>query len=265
MVDISIIIPTYNREKCLQKTLLSCFTQKGVSVEIIVIDDGGSDDTKTLVESLPYDVRYQWQEKAGPAKARNVGMSMATGRYIKFLDSDDILEENSLAFTYAIMEATNADVGYGQWQYCDQNDTSYGEVHGKEEGNFLLFLLTGDWYPNFAFIFRASSVRAQCITWDESVFYVADFSFILAVAAKIKEFVYMPRHTGYYRKHHQHHSLSGVGNERNLSYVNILQKQHGIANTCQAIQAHHHSLLTIRTKLLTMLYQGKVYSVETSV
>ena len=88
---LSVVIPTYNRARLLERTLSSLDAQEGVGapVEVIVVDDGSDDDTATVVANHP-NVVYLRQENAGPAAARNRGWSTARGRIIAFTDDDTI-------------------------------------------------------------------------------------------------------------------------------------------------------------------------------
>ncbi len=89
--EISIIIPTYNVEKYIEKALNSVLNQSFNPLEIIVIDDGSQDKTVSIVQSLK-DKRiklYKNESNKGPAYSRNFGISKATGHWIAFLDGDD--------------------------------------------------------------------------------------------------------------------------------------------------------------------------------
>jgi glycosyltransferase involved in cell wall biosynthesis len=88
-MEVSIVIPTFNAEKTIGKTLEACLRQdhKG-QVEVIVVDDGSTDGTKEEVEKFP--VKYIYQENAGPASARNRGWRESRGEFVCFTDSDCI-------------------------------------------------------------------------------------------------------------------------------------------------------------------------------
>lgn len=86
----SVIIPTYNRRELLQKALESVWVQTFTDYEVIVIDDGSTDGTWEYLQSLGSRIKAFKQENAGPGAARNLGLQHVTGRYITFLDSDDI-------------------------------------------------------------------------------------------------------------------------------------------------------------------------------
>jgi len=89
VLNVSVIIPTYNRKNLLKRALHSASSQTFVPQEIIVVDDGSSDGTKDWVlERFPY-VRYIYQDNSGVSSARNAGIKEAKGSWIAFLDSDD--------------------------------------------------------------------------------------------------------------------------------------------------------------------------------
>jgi glycosyltransferase involved in cell wall biosynthesis len=97
---ISIIIPTYNYAHFLGDTLECVIHQEYNAVEIIVIDDGSTDDTRIVVEQyIKQDgrIKYFYQENRGLSAARNLGVEKSTGQYIQFLDADDLISKNKLS------------------------------------------------------------------------------------------------------------------------------------------------------------------------
>jgi glycosyltransferase involved in cell wall biosynthesis len=88
---VSVIMPTYNRAHLLHESILSVLSQTYENLEIIVVDDGSSDDTKEVVTSFSDPrINYIWQPNRGRSNARNHGLSLARGNFIAFLDSDDL-------------------------------------------------------------------------------------------------------------------------------------------------------------------------------
>ena len=85
----SIIIPTYNRAALLREALDSVVQQTFRDYEVIVVDDGSSDETESVVKACGVPVNFLRQENRGPGAARNLAVQRAQGRYIAFLDSDD--------------------------------------------------------------------------------------------------------------------------------------------------------------------------------
>jgi glycosyltransferase involved in cell wall biosynthesis len=93
---VSIIIPTYNYAEYLPRAIQSCLDQSYKFLEIIVIDDGSTDNTKEIVESYGKKIIYIRQENSGVSSARNRGLEEASGNFIAFLDADDYLTENAI-------------------------------------------------------------------------------------------------------------------------------------------------------------------------
>lgn len=87
--SISVVIPTYNRAHCIGAAIDSVLAQTFPACEVIVVDDGSTDDTRERVEAYGRQVRYLFQQNAGVSSARNAGLRAARGDWIAFLDSDD--------------------------------------------------------------------------------------------------------------------------------------------------------------------------------
>jgi hypothetical protein len=87
--ELSVVIPCYNVARWLPQALESVFSQRGVDLEVIVIDDGSPDDIAGVCKPFEPAIRYMRQENAGVAAARNRGIEMARGRYLHCLDGDD--------------------------------------------------------------------------------------------------------------------------------------------------------------------------------
>ncbi|MEQ9544773.1 MAG: glycosyltransferase [Marinobacter sp.] len=112
-IDISVVTPVYNGEKYIRECIESVKDQRGVSIEHIVIDDGSGDETQSIVAEYPH-VKYHRQQNAGANAARNHGLSLAKGRYIKFLDADDLLISSSLQRQFEIATGLgDKDISFG--------------------------------------------------------------------------------------------------------------------------------------------------------
>ncbi len=107
MVEFSIILPTYNRADVIRRAIDSVVGQTFTDWELIVVDDGSTDDTATIVRSYPASVRYLGQPNGGCYVARNTGLRAATGRRIAFLDADDEWLAHHLELAAAFFEAND--------------------------------------------------------------------------------------------------------------------------------------------------------------
>jgi glycosyltransferase involved in cell wall biosynthesis len=98
---ISVVIATYNRASLLAQTIDSVLQQNFQDCELIVVDDGSTDGTRTLLQSYPSRVSYLYQENRGPSAARNLGVRHAKAPWIAFQDSDDLSKPDHLEALYA--------------------------------------------------------------------------------------------------------------------------------------------------------------------
>ena len=127
---VTIIIPAYNKQDSISETLNSIYKQTFVNFEIIVIDDGSTDNTKQVVESFEKSVVYIYQDNQGQGAARNQGIKAAKGDYIVFLDADDYWEPEFLETCYHFMETHPDLVAVNTAQKTYYNETDF-VIHPK--------------------------------------------------------------------------------------------------------------------------------------
>jgi glycosyltransferase involved in cell wall biosynthesis len=125
MTKVSVIIPAYNRAHLLPECLESVLAQSFQDFEIIVVDDGSTDNTHEIVSTFP--AKYAWQENQGPPGARNRGIELAHGEYVAFLDSDDALLQDALEKGVEVLDKhPEAAFSHGQAYLMDENSRIYG-------------------------------------------------------------------------------------------------------------------------------------------
>lgn len=97
---VSIIVPVYNLENYIGNTIQSLLSQTYKNLEIIIVDDGSTDSSLSIIQKMASNdsrIIYTSQSNGGAAKARNTGLSLATGEFITFVDGDDMLSPNAIA------------------------------------------------------------------------------------------------------------------------------------------------------------------------
>lgn len=191
---VSVVIPVFNSEKTIQKTLQSVMDQTYDNFEILLIDDGSTDTSKEkiqvfIAEHPNCDITYIFQENKGASAARNVGLKKATGEYIALLDSDDLWRADKIALQ---VEAFNENKEI-DFLATNRNGEKYGFFFGyrfrkitKVPANLLLyknFLLT----PTVLF---KRSIIDEVGYFDEAMTHSEDLNYFLRIAIKFNCFLY---------------------------------------------------------------------------
>lgn len=124
--SVSVVIPAHNCARYLATAIASVQLQGSPSLQIVVVDDGSTDDTQAIVEAIP-GVEYRRQSRAGAAAARNAGVRVADGAYLAFLDADDYWAAGKIARQLHGLFQTGADMAFGQAEEFHSADPP---VHG---------------------------------------------------------------------------------------------------------------------------------------
>ena len=138
----SVVIPTYNRAGFIRKTIESVLAQSFQDFEIILIDDGSTDNTETIVKSINSNkITYYKKENAERAAARNFGAKISNGQYINFLDSDDILYINHLQVAHEFTDHhKGVEIFHLGYDIKDESDTLLRSVANIQSiNNQILF------------------------------------------------------------------------------------------------------------------------------
>lgn len=135
---VSIVIPAYNSADFIRETLDSCLAQTYKHIELIVIDDGSSDETVEIMQSYGDKVHLIQQRNSGPAIARNTGIANAAGEYIQFCDSDDVLDPQKIERSMAIMlDKPDVALVYSQMQAVDEEGQILSSMSPVPDESFL--------------------------------------------------------------------------------------------------------------------------------
>lgn len=139
MIDVSVIIPVYNGERHLQETIDSLRAQKNCNCEFIFVNDGSTDTTINILYKNKKDderIKILSGENKGVSAARNIGLDNASGEYIMFLDSDDLLIEDAINIYLTSIRQHNCDIALAK--YTTFNDQSKVNLKATDTVNSLL-------------------------------------------------------------------------------------------------------------------------------
>jgi glycosyltransferase involved in cell wall biosynthesis len=173
MTDVSVVIPTYNRAGWLRKTVESILQQTHGPCEVIVVDDGSTDDTEAVCAGLPEAVRYIRQTNGGVATARNRGIAEAQGVWVALADSDDLWQPRKLEVQLAAL----ARVQDARWcasncQVVDEHDQPVSGRQGFERVFGVFKHVNGPPESHFS---RWLSRDAVALDDESHTFYHGDF------------------------------------------------------------------------------------------
>lgn len=229
---VSVIIPTYNRAAYIAEAIRSVLAQTYHSVEIIVADDGSTDNTAEVVAGLGDAVTYvSLPHRGQPAATRNGGLRVARGEFIAFLDSDDLFFPDKLATQLAGFEAhPEAGLVYSN-AYFFRDEPSQPTVHALDglpspSGDVFADLLRGNFLAPQAVLMRRACLQAVGV-FDENpdFFAVEDYDLFLRVAAMFPV-IYVPGDVAAMRRHNQ--SISRDAVNLRLRFVLVLEKMEAL-------------------------------------
>jgi glycosyltransferase involved in cell wall biosynthesis len=206
-VSVSLVIATFNHGRLLPEALDSAIGQTLEGVEIVVVDDGSTDDTPAVLARYGDRIRVVHQSNRGLAAARNTGLAAARGAYVSFLDADDVLMPTKLAEQIAVLEQAPA-VG---WTYCDvlieatatgtamRASERFGYAGRRLEGWLFPELIHGNFIPAIAPLVRRTALDAAG-GFDERLAALEDWDLWLRLSL-IAEARYSPAVLVRYRVH----------------------------------------------------------------
>ncbi len=224
-VQISVIIPVYNGAKFLPEAIANVEAQQHPALEIIVIDDGSTDDTATVAAQLAADriganrgdrLRYLHQPNQGPAAARNHGLKTAQGEFIAFLDVDDQWPINKLNHQLAAFAANpHLEIVNGYVQMLQAVPTASGEVTFQPRHEPLVSFNLG------SALFRRS-VFDRVGLLDASQIHSEDVDWFMHARELGVAMVVLEEVTLLYRKHGD--NLTGDRDENLKGFLHALHK-----------------------------------------
>jgi glycosyltransferase involved in cell wall biosynthesis len=206
-VSVSLVIPTFNHARLLGEAIDSALAQTLGGVDVVVVDDGSTDDTPAVLTRYAGRIRVLRQSNRGLAAARNAGLAAARGTYVAFLDADDVVAPAKLAVQVAALERAPT-VG---WTYCDvlietaatgatvTASERFGYAARALDGWLFPELIHGNFIPAIAPLIRRTALEAAG-GFDERLTALEDWDLWLRLAL-IAEARYTPEVLVRYRIH----------------------------------------------------------------
>jgi glycosyltransferase involved in cell wall biosynthesis len=209
VATVSILIPAFNQSQYLRQAVDSALAQTRTDIEIVVVDDGSTDDTPQVLAGYAGEPRLRVirQDNAGLAAARNRALREATGQYLCFLDSDDALLPDAVERHLAILEG-DAGVAftYSDVRIIDDQgaiQTPHTPVHAARtvvSGDILDSLILGGYFPPVSVMLRRGILDAAG-SFDPALGGHADYDLWLRISAAGGRAVYIGEPLALYRRH----------------------------------------------------------------
>lgn len=199
---VSVVIATYNMQQFLPHAMRSVLDQSYPNLELIVIDDGSSDDTALVVEPFLSDdrVNYVKQENLGQPKAKNHGLRLAKGEFVAFCDADDLWIKDKLKLQIPLFDDPEVGVVYSEVSYMNEKGRRYDKPapYVRHQGRVTQQMLIKNFVPFGTAVFRSSCLKRNGV-FDEQFKMGIDWDLWLRYSLDWK-FAYLPEKTYIYRE-----------------------------------------------------------------
>ena len=203
---VSVIIPTYNRELLIKESIQSVFNQTYRPIECLIIDDGSTDNTVKIVKDFidqntddTFEIKLIKQDNFGAPSARNNGIKNASGEFIQFLDSDDLLYPNKIKDQVSVFQKqAKIDGVYGNWHHGTKE--SHVLIKGEKWEDTISQFYGGKVIANFSMLLKRKIVD-KIGPWDTNLRRNQEIDYFLRGALAGGNFEYLPKLTGLWREH----------------------------------------------------------------
>ena len=203
-VDISIIVPIYNAEKYIAKCLDSLINQTKKEIEIILINDGSTDNTEEIIKKYQDErIKYYENKNQGIGKTRNFGIDKATGKYILFVDSDDYLDVNTCQVLFDRAEKDDLDLTVCDFYKVYDNQKieevklgTFSDTTLEKTPSLINYINLSPWNK----LYRSSLIKENNIRFVENLKY-EDAPFVIEALDKAKKIGKVDKCLNYYVIH----------------------------------------------------------------
>ncbi len=223
---VSVIIPTFNRADYLPYAIRSVMRQTMQDCEIIVVDDGSTDNTRQIVEDLGNGISYVYQPNGGCSTARNHGLRLATSPYIVFLDSDDLIAPRKFELESALLDG-NLGAGFAYSDSIEFSATDYYYQPAICHADPRRFAVEHFLHPGVrlgSLMFRREMIE-RCGAFDSSMRYNEDSDLVQQIAI-LSDVVFSPYPSNLVR----HHASNKSSNRAEITHALIYSAEKVLAS-----------------------------------
>jgi glycosyltransferase involved in cell wall biosynthesis len=204
---VSILIPCRNAGPFLRATLESALHQHHPNCEIILVDDGSTDDSLRIARAYEPRVKVFTGPPAGASAARNQATQYASGDWLQYLDADDLLLPHAVSSRIEAVDSTGGDVACGDWRRLTSRADGSLASGPLERADYRAFsdepdlaVFNGFWAPPAALLYRRTLVQ-RIGRWNPRLPVIQDARFLFDAALHGGRFVHVPGQSAYYRQH----------------------------------------------------------------
>jgi glycosyltransferase involved in cell wall biosynthesis len=219
--QVSVIIPAYNGRAYIAEAIESVLGQSFTDFELLVVDDGSTDDTAAIIQTYGRRVRYLYKTNGGPGSARNLGIQQAKGEYIAFLDQDDLWLPNRLAEQVPVLQQDpQLGMVFSDALYestADLKEQNSFSIDRPCRGHVLKQLFANNFIPNLTVLVRKCCFdRLGLLDESGSMMITDDYNMWLRVTAHYPV-TYIDKPLARYRWHEQNFSA-----DRERAYLDTM-------------------------------------------
>ena len=218
---VSVVIPTYNREKYIGQTVESVLNQTYSNFEVIVVDDGSTDGTKKALLKYASRLKYIFQSNSERGASRNKGLKESKGEFIAFLDSDDLwLPEKLNEEISQLLSNASAGVVYSDVDLIDANGNYLKTIKRKGyQGNVTEQLLCDNFISIGGHLIRTKLLRQINGSREERELSGSEDWEMWVRLSRITDFVYLPKSMVKIRTHDSNTMINPDGMNRSMTYA----------------------------------------------
>lgn len=267
---VSIIVPCYNVELFVEKCIRSIMVQSYSNIEILAINDGSSDDTPKLLECLSNEdnrVKVIHKQNEGVSTARNYGLKIATGQYVVFVDGDDYLATDYIAYMLRLAVISDSDFCLSQNCFTKDKEIQVASDDIKiltcREITALLIsprIIVGCWNK----MFKREFINKFRLSFSTTLFYGEGLNFIIKAAQLANNVVVGNRKVYYYRRNNEASATSKFNIQKYYNGEKALDKIQSELIVCDKnidlMMALHKSLFCLGA--LSQVYVHKLQEVH---